>query len=294
MAPIIETRISVQSINGLEAIIESYDAVILDIWGTLHNGEVLYPGVLGALDNLKARGTTSALLSNSPSRIESVRHRLEQSYGIPRDMYNVSHNSGENSYLALRDRSDDWHARLGENFYFIHAPGHAHNYTDLPFRQTALEDADFIIITRTLDYNETVQDYEVILSEAQSRNLPMLCANPDRIVGVGDTLFICPGTIAAFYQTMGGEVYYHGKPYSDVYKHIHAALDSPDKRRVLAIGDSFETDIRGGNQFGYDTLLLTNGIHAADVNAYSPMDDLQRLSEQYDAQPTYVMDELRW
>lgn len=281
-------------ISGLEEIIAQYDALLLDVWGTIHNGEEMFSGVLNAFHELKAHNKAVGLLSNSPSRIKNVTERLESKFGLPRTLYQTMHNSGENSHLALRDRSDEWHARLGKNFYYIYAHGHEENYIDLPYQQTALDDADFIIITRTLNHDETVQDYEVLLSEALSRDLPMLCANPDRIVGVGDALFICPGTVAAYYQTMGGNVYYHGKPYSAVYKHIHGQLGAPDKKRILAIGDAFETDIRGGNQFGCDTVLLTSGIHGPDINPHQPMPDLERLSAQYDACPTYVMDELRW
>ena len=285
---------SVQHISGLEAVISQYDAIILDVWGTLHNGEMLFPGVLNTLRNLKNNGKAVGLLSNSPSRVASVTDRLAHTYGITPDLYQAAHNSGENSYLALQSRSDAWHARLGENYFFIHAPAHTLNYADLPYQATVLDEANFIIISKTLDYNETVQDYEVMLSEALQRNLPMLCANPDRVVGIGDTMFICPGTVAAFYETMGGNVYYHGKPFGDVYEHLNAMMGRPDKKRVLAIGDAFETDIRGGNRFGCDTLLLTSGIHAADINAYEPLPDLARLAGQYDAQPTYVMDQLRW
>ncbi len=281
-------------ISGLEEVIQNYDAVILDVWGTIHNGEVRFPGVLDAMENLQANQKSVGILSNSPSRIASVQNTLAQGYGIAPTLYQAVHNSGENSYMALRDRKDEWHARLGKNYYFIHAPSHAKNYADLPYQQTDLDQADFIIITRTLDYNETVQDYEVRLAEAYERGLPMLCANPDRIVGVGDTLFICPGTVAEFYETMGGDVFYHGKPFEAVYQYLHGTLGAPDKKRVLAIGDAFETDIRGGNRFGCDTLLLTDGIHAKDINSYQPIPDLEQLATKHDAQPTYVMDQLRW
>jgi len=284
----------VKYISGLEEVIADYDAVILDIWGTLHNGEVRFPGVLDALENLREQKKVVSLLSNSPSRVASISEKLEETYGIPRGLYQNVHNSGENSYIALRDRNDEWHARLGKNYYYIHAPSHLQNYTDLPYRQTDLEGADFIIITRTLDYDETVQDYEVRLTEAKDRGLPMLCANPDKIVGIGDTLFICPGTVAEFYETMGGDVFYHGKPYHAVYDYMHGLLGKPDKKRILAVGDAFETDIRGGNRFGCDTLLLTDGIHAKDINSYQPLPDLEQLTAKYDAQPTYIMDQLRW
>lgn len=284
-----------QYLQGLEAVADQYDAFVLDIWGTLHNGERIFPGVLNALHELKAMGKQVSFLSNSPSRIASVTERLNSSYGITPDLYQAAFNSGESSYLALRDRNEEWHQRLGKKFYFIFAESHRRNYIDLDYEQVHLIDqADFIIITKTLDFNETIEDYQVLLNEAAERGLPMVCANPDRIVGIGDTIFICPGTVAAYYQTLGGDVYYHGKPHQDVYKHLHKLLGEPDPRRMLAIGDAFETDILGGNRFGCDTLLLTDGIHNTDINPNNLIADIERVSAQYDAHPTYVMDQLRW
>lgn len=286
---------STQYLQGIETVADQYDAFILDIWGTLHNGERLFPGVLNTLHALKDNGKKVAFLSNSPSRVASVTERLNSSYGITPDLYTAAFNSGEDSYLALQSPQEEWHKRLGKRYYFIYADSHYDNYRDLDYEQvTTIEEADFIIISKTLDYNETIEDYQVMLNEAAQRGLPMLCANPDRIVGIGNTIFICPGTVAAYYETLGGDVYYHGKPHQDVYKHIHGLLGTPDPRRILAVGDAMETDIRGGNRFGCDTLLLIDGIHGAEINPQNPLPDVERLGGQHDARPTYVMDQLRW
>jgi HAD superfamily hydrolase (TIGR01459 family) len=284
-----------QNISGLEEIAARYDAFVFDVWGTLHNGEQTFPGAVSALQNLKAMGKRSTLLSNSPSRAANLARGLAQSYGITPDLYHTLMNSGESSYLALRDRDDDFHSRLGRNYFFIQAANHRGNYDDLPYHEvTDIAEADFIILSKTLDYDETVEDFEGLLNDAVSRQLPMVCTNPDKVAGVGDTLFICPGTVAAFYETMGGQVYYHGKPHSRVYQLLDHALGDLDPRRILAIGDAFETDILGGNRFGCDTLLLTGGIHSVEINRDAPTADLERLVRQYDACPSYVMDELRW
>ena len=279
----------------MEYVAGQYDAFILDIWGILYNGERVFPGVINALHELKAMGKKVSFLSNSPSRIASVTERLGSSYGVTPDLYQAAFNSGESSYLALRDRSDTWHQRLGKKFYFIFAESHRENYADLDYEQVDnIETADFIIISKTLDFNETIEDYEYRLNVAAQRGLPMLCANPDRIVGIGDTLFICPGTVAAYYETLGGDVYYHGKPHQDVYTHMHQLLGKPDPRRILAIGDALETDILGGNRFGCDTLMLTAGIHTTEINPDNALADVARLSGQFDAHPTYIMDQIRW
>lgn len=281
-------------LQGFEDIADDYDAYIFDIWGTLHNGQRIFPGVIDTLRHLKNKNKKIGFLSNSPSRIASVKDKLADGYGITQDLYDVAFNSGESSYLALRDRTDPWHARLGSRYYFIYAAGHERNFIDLPYQQVEFNEAEFIIITRTLAYDETVGDYDSLLSEAAARGLPMLCANPDRMVGIGDTLFICPGTIAAYYETMGGDVYYHGKPHLPVYEQMSGLLGNPAPERTLAIGDAFETDIRGGNRFGCDTLFLTGGIHQSEINAYNPVNDIERLAQQFDARPKHILDHVRW
>ncbi|HET8725881.1 MAG TPA: HAD hydrolase-like protein, partial [Alphaproteobacteria bacterium] len=96
---------------------------------------------------------------------------------------------------------------------------------------------------------------------------PMVCANPDLIVVVGDAMSICAGALAAHYETLGGRVAYHGKPYAPVYERCFALLGIGDRRRILAVGDSLRTDIAGANQAGIDSLLVTGGIHAEELAA---------------------------
>jgi HAD superfamily hydrolase (TIGR01459 family) len=284
----------VDYLQGLESVSDQYDAYIFDIWGTIHDGQRRFPNVIETLRMLKSKNKKIGLLSNSPSRIAQVTAKLAETYSITPDLYDVAFNSGESSYIALRDRADDFHVRLGSRYYYIYAAGHEKNFADLPYQSVPFNDAEFIIITKTLDYNETIQDYETLLAEAAERRLPMICCNPDRIVGVGDTLFICPGTVAAYYETLGGNVYYHGKPYTPAYETIQRMMGLPAISRTLAIGDSFETDIRGGNRFGCDTLLLTAGIHQSEIYSDDPMKDVERLAAQFDASPKYVLDQVRW
>ena len=284
-----------QYLQGIGAIADRYDRFIFDVWGTLHNGERTFPGVLPTLHLLRDMGKEVAFLSNSPSRVENLTHRLETSHGIGPNLYQAAFNSGESTYCALRDRADPWHARLGQQFYFICADNHTENFVDLPYEQVHdIETADFIIVTRTLNYDETLQDYDARLNAAAARGIPMVCANPDKIVGIGDTIFTCPGSMAAYYETMGGEVFYHGKPHRAIYDQLAAQFKTTiSSARTLAIGDALETDILGGCRMGYDTLLLTDGIHARDINPHAMLDDVHHLASEFGVAPTFAMDQLR-
>ena len=104
----------------------------------------------------------------------------------------------------------------------------------------------------------------------RARNLFMLCANPDVVVDRGDRLVYCAGAIADLYGSLGGEVLYAGKPYGPIYE---MALAKAEKTRgektplsrVLAIGDSVRTDLKGAARFGIDCLFVTAGIHAEEL-----------------------------
>jgi ribonucleotide monophosphatase NagD (HAD superfamily) len=65
-------------------------------------------------------------------------------------------------------------------------------------------------------------------------------------------------------------VLYAGKPYPPIYQAALAV--AAEKRgapaaleRVLAIGDSVRTDLKGAAAFGVDCLFVTAGIHAEEL-----------------------------
>ena len=63
---------------------------------------------------------------------------------------------------------------------------------------------------------------------------------------------------------------YAGKPYRPIYEQALAIAETArgratDHRRVLAIGDSVRTDLKGAAAFGIDCLFVTAGIHAEEL-----------------------------
>ena len=53
------------------SLISRYDAFIIDQWGVLHDGKVLYPEALATMDLLKAASKKTIMLSNSSKRVGS-------------------------------------------------------------------------------------------------------------------------------------------------------------------------------------------------------------------------------
>ena len=100
------------------------------------------------------------------------------------------------------------------------------------------------------------------------------------------------------YEAMGGRVRWHGKPFPSVYATCFNLLGIADKHRIIAVGDSLRTDIAGANGAGIDSILVTGGIHAAELGVgIGEQPDMQRLAAAIAASghtPTAVVAEFRF
>ena len=133
--------------------------------------------------------------------------------------------------------------------------------------KTALkwEQAEGIVATGPFDeLTETPGDYHDRLMAARDRGLPMLCANPDVIVDMGETRIYCAGALAEYYEGLGGRSLYFGKPHPPIYDRARRLLDLGPDARILAIGDGVFTDVKGALDQGIDALFVTGGL-AADA-----------------------------
>jgi ribonucleotide monophosphatase NagD (HAD superfamily) len=114
----------------------------------------------------------------------------------------------------------------------------------------------------------------------------MICTNPDLIVDRGNKRELCAGSVALVFEKMGGEVIYFGKPFPEVY---NQSINN-DEKRVLSIGDNLKTDIKGANLLGYDSLLISNGIHRNEIKK----DGIEVVSKKYEVIVNFIQTELKW
>jgi HAD superfamily hydrolase (TIGR01459 family) len=283
---------------GIREVAERYDGFILDVWGVLHNGIEPFPGVIDCLERLKAAGKRLCVLSNAPRRAVDVVTRTEQ-VGIPRRLYDEVMSSGEDAWRALERRDDPFYQALGRRCYHI-GPDRDNSMRDgldITVAGTP-EEAEFILNTGPWGWDETVEKYEDVLQRARARDLPMICANPDLVVRLGDQNVICAGALAQRYEALGGRVRWHGKPYPSVYATCFDLLGIADRRRVVAVGDSLRTDIAGANRAGIDSILVAGGIHADEFGlGEGQLPDpirIDQASAKAGARPSAVMAHLAW
>jgi len=285
-------------IAGLSSIAGRYDGFILDLWGCLHDGVKPYPGVVDALKRLRAAGKRLLAVSNGPRRAASVAVTTTQ-IGIDPGMLDGILSAGEMAWQAIVDRSDPWHARLGKRALHIGAArDHSMFEGNGIERNQDVRTADFILLTGPMDDEWELEQHEELLRASLARRLPMICANPDLDVIRGDVRLICAGTIAARYAMLGGDVFQHGKPERPIYERALKELGLSDRRRVLAAGDSFHTDVSGAQRAGIDVAFIPGGIHADELG-YKPgvtpdAAGVAALMAQYSVAPTWILPELKW
>ena len=142
--------------------------------------------------------------------------------------------------------------------------------------------------------NDHPEDYRERLKTGIARDIPMICANPDIKVRIGDELVWCAGALAAIYEEEGGRVIYPGKPHPTIYElAIRRAAEVRGEKpaSVLCIGDSPATDMRGAARQGFDALYVGTGLaeHGDDFEA-----EVAALLEQYETSARYAMPALKW
>ena len=261
---------------GISRFVDGYDAFVLDLWGVIHDGVHLYPGVADTLGRLKALGKPYVMLTNAPRRSASIRRAMAR-MGLPEDLAQNVMSSGEATWLALRDRAQGWLAGLGDRCLHIGPERDNGLFEGLDVEKVAsVDDAGFIVNTGPWEDDETVADYEDIMQKGAARSLKMICANPDLEVIRGGRRIICAGALAQRYEALGGTVRYYGKPYRPIYDTCFAALGVFDPRRILAIGDSLRTDIAGATSIGMDAVLVIGGIHGDELAAGGDSETVER------------------
>ena len=268
--------------DDLNFMIKDSEGLILDIWGVLWDGINVYPEALNTLKKLRKLNIPIVLLSNAPRKSEIVSEKLSK-IGIKQELYDKIISSGDVCRNSLINNTN---LVSGLKYYFIGLKEDNDLLNNTRFQESQkLEDSDFILITGPRDFDHILKDYTDELKNCLKNKLPMICANPDKIVvrQNGKKIF-CAGAIAEDYAKLGGTVKQFGKPYKNVFlealKHLKKLSPKINLNNVSIIGDGLETDILGGNTVKINTVLITSGILSHTLNTqYGQRPDLKKLNK---------------
>lgn len=231
-------------IEGLSQIAKNFDAMLIDQFGVIHDGQKLYAGAAEVLRALHDLAIPVVITTNSGKRAATNVDRVVE-IGIAREHFVDCVSSGEVAFQLLDVKRAFLIGKAGEDYGFE------------PINFVTPAEAEVMLILGSNAPETTLADYEAMF---QSISLPAVCCNPDKQMLTPHGLQPAPGTIADLYARMGREVRWIGKPYADIYNYAMQLLGRPS--RVLCIGDSAEHDVAGGRAAGLQTLLVQQGISA--------------------------------
>src|SRR5690606_29476823 len=193
-------------ITGLAAIATRYDVILSDVWGVVHNGVAAHRTAVDALAAFRRDGRRVVLITNAPRAAPPI-VPMPDRLGLGRDAYDTILSSGD----VTRAMIAPYRGRV------IHHVGPAtvddSLYEGLGVIRGPVDEAEAVVITDLDDDDDTPDMYRSRIAQWLKRGLPLICANPARVVEHGGQLIYCGGAVADLYEAAGGKVLMAGKPY---------------------------------------------------------------------------------
>jgi HAD superfamily hydrolase (TIGR01459 family) len=231
----------------------------------VHNSLLSSSPACEALARFRAQGGTVILITNAPRPGSAVLSHLA-TLDVSAEICDGIVSSGDVTRGVIARRH-------GESAFHIGPDRDLGIFAELDVRFAPVTAADYVVCSGLFDDDvETPENYRELLTSMRARDLVMICANPDLVVERGHRLVYCAGALAELYHSLGGEVLYAGKPHRPIYddalaKAAKLRAGHVPLERVLAIGDSVRTDLKGAATLGVDCLFVTAGIHAEELGS---------------------------
>jgi HAD superfamily hydrolase (TIGR01459 family) len=261
----------VPKIPGVRALVSEFDDFLVDLWGVVHDGARPYDGVVEALEALV--GKRVLFVTNTSRLRDAVIDTLVGQMGIERRLFVDVVSSGDVTRAALLARDPAVFDGLPSAPRCFHH-GNASFVPWLFESSLGLEmiddvaRADLVIATGAPRDAPALEAARTLLAPAAARRVRLVCTNPDRVIPTGRgrdgtgrdrVASIGPGAVADVYAELGGPVFLYGKPHAPIYEEARRRIGGAPARRIVAIGDRLETDIRGARAAGLASVHVAHG-----------------------------------
>ena len=250
----------------IEELITRYPVLLLDAYGVLVNSSCAIPGAAGLIDELNRSRKSYYLLTNDASKLPQTAANRYQSYGLEITSDRIITSGGLlKNYFKTHNLSEARCAVLGPDDsaqYVSDAGGRVVSPAN-GFDVVVIGDEAGFPFVETVDMVLTELFHKVQRRERFHLVLP----NPDLIYPkAGRGFGITSGSIALIIEA-ALQLRYPGrpdlcfkrlgKPNAEIFQE---ALRRSGTKNMVMVGDQLETDIRGANTFGLDSVLVGTGI----------------------------------
>ena len=250
-------------LGGLSEVADRFRLLLVDQFGTLHDGRRAYPGAAEALRRFRAGGGKVIVLSNSAKPGEANLDRLGR-LGFGPDTVDGAVTSGDALRAAVRAGECGPAFARGAGVLTWGRPGEDYGFSELGWRETDPERAEGVVLAASREPEMALEAEVEALMPAVRRGVPFLLGNPDieRLTSSGN--LPSAGALAAALARRGARILAFGKPHRPVYRLALYQAGDPPPGEVLAIGDSPEHDLRGAWQAGISGAWVRTGLGAGD------------------------------
>ena len=212
------------------------------------------PSAVEALSKHRQNGGKVVLITNAPRPKFNIQTQLD-SLGVSHAAYDDIATSGDVTRRLMEEKGLVFHMGPASDLSL---------YEQIAVKRVDLNVAKAVACTgffedRAMAASAYSAEFEMMLA----RDLPMICANPDKVVRIGQQLVLCAGTLAEAYSKMGGKVEMAGKPFSPIYDLALSKLGNPPRGKVMVIGDGPETDVKGAELQSLPCYFVSGGINSA-------------------------------
>jgi HAD superfamily hydrolase (TIGR01450 family) len=257
-------------LQSFRALAANYSVIFFDAYGVLKNFEGVIDGVLPALAELKRDGKELFIVTNdssrSPKKMSQLYVHEELGEIFPEDRI-ISSGMLARDFLRAKVKAQTV-AYLGkpDSAYYITSAG----LSAIPLSEckpTSDVGALALLDDEGFDWQPDINRAVNLL---RHKTIPVVVANADKVYPVHrNDVAIAVGGIADLMESVLERRFVRfGKPdaYMFSYCFARASAITPGVRRkdILMVGDTLDTDIRGGNKFGIDTVLVLSGNTASE------------------------------
>lgn len=245
---------------------------IFDLDGTIYLDKELIDGANDTINQLNASGHKVVFFTNkSIETVESYVKKLN-GFGIEASRENViNSNILTAKFLRENVKEDEKVLVIGESPLFDELEEYDIQTSDNPLA------VKYVVLgwDRTFTYDKINLAYQAWLNGAK-----IIATNPDRTCPLEDgQVPDCGAMIGALEGATGEPITtILGKPSVDAAKYIVESVLQLPKDQCYMVGDRIETDIKMGNDYGINTILVLTGI----TN--------KQLAAQSSIKPTYTFD----
>ena len=250
---------------------DRYSTILFDAYGVLAGSNFVEPEAPAAIELLHDLGKPYFVLTNDSSALAATRAASYKSLGLPIDESRIiTSGSLLEGYFAEHDIANSRCVVLG--------PPDSVRYVEMAGGRAVPYGADFdVLVIGDQSGFPFLEAADTVLSAIfrkvdAGKQVSLVLPNPDLIYPEGEDFGFASGSVALIFESAFQLRYPDrpdlrftrlGKPHPAIF---HEAFRRSGTMDMVMIGDQIETDIKGANDFGIASALISTGISGYDVS----------------------------